>query len=129
MIRSNDFDSSKFEKKLESIGYNLRIKNSSRVGKKSFYKQSNHDTNIIIDCLDKIKIFDKWILMSGDGDFADLCAYLKKKDKKIEVWSFKDCYNSLLEPHIDKMHFIEENFFYKKPDIKVFGFNYKGDRL
>lgn len=131
MIRSTDFNSSKFEKKLESIGYKLKIKNSSKLnkGKKPLYKQSNHDVNIVVDCLDKINSFDKWILMSGDGDFADLCRYLKNKDKKIEVWSFQNCYNSLLEPHIDKIHFIEEEFFYKKPNIKVFGFNYKGNVL
>lgn len=126
MIRSPDFDSSKFESKLKSIGYNLKIKNVLKInkGKKSIYKQSNHDVNITVDCLDRINSFNKWILMSGDGDFVDLCTYLKKKKKKIEVWGFRECHNSILEPYADKIYFIEDSFFYKKPKVNVFGFNF-----
>ena len=128
MIRSQDFDSSKFEKKLTSIGYNLRVKNSERlnVGKKIIYKQTNHDVNITIECLDRIQNFDKWILMSGDGDFADLCAHLKKKGKQVEVWSFQECYNQSMDPYVDRVHFIEKGFFYRPPDVQLFGFNFKG---
>jgi uncharacterized LabA/DUF88 family protein len=61
--------------------------------------------------------------MSGDGDFAELCRYLKKKGKKIEIWSFKECYNPQLEQFADRMHFIPDKFFLKKPRITVFGFN------
>jgi hypothetical protein len=49
---------------------------------------------------------------------------LKQKGKKIEIWSFKECYNSLLEPYADKIHFIDDAFFYKKPRINVFGFHW-----
>lgn len=125
-IRSKNFDSSKFEAKLQSIGYNLRIRNTVKItrNQRPIYKQSNHDVNITIDCMDRINTFDKWILMSGDGDFADLCAHLKKKNKKIEIWSFKECHNSALEQYADKLYFIEDEFFYKKPRIDVFGFNW-----
>lgn len=124
MIRSPDFNSRKFEEKLQSIGYTLKIRESVKIFKsrRPIYKQTNHDVNITIDCLDRINIFDKWILMSGDGDFADLAAYLKKKRKKVEIWSFEESHNAMLEPYADKMKFIDESFFYKKPDIDVFGF-------
>lgn len=126
MIRSQDFDSSKFEAKLKSIGYSLRIKQAFKLQNKNrtIYKQTNQDVLITIDCMDKINSFDKWVLMSGDGDFADLCSYLKKRHKQIEIWSFKECYNHNLEMYADKIHFIEDNFFYKKPVVNVFGFNW-----
>lgn len=125
MIRSTDFDSHKFEIKLKSIGYNLKIKNSTKTirGKKAVYRYSNQDVAITVDCMDKLQSFDKWILMSGDGDFADLAAYLKKHGKQVEIWSFKRSYNPWLEPYADRLYFIENNFFYKKPKINVFGFN------
>jgi len=130
MIRSEDFDSSKFESKLKSIGYNLKIKNAIKTFKNNrpIYRQTNHDVAIAVDCLDRVSSFDKWILMSGDGDFVDICRSLKQKGKKIEIWSFKECYNSLLEPYADKMHFIDDAFFYKKPKISVFGFHW-GDGI
>lgn len=130
MIRSEDFDSAKFEVKLKTVGYNLKIKNSVKIigdscpkcgANRTFYR-GNHDVGIAVDCLDKIDSFQKWILMSGDGDFVDLCKYLKSKHKQIEIWSFKECYNPQLEPYADKMYFIEEDFFLKRPRITVFGF-------
>jgi len=127
MIRSPDFDSSKFESKMLSIGYSLRIKDAVKVSKGKYvtYKQTNHDIAIAIECIDRMNTFDKLILMSGDGDFVDLCDYIRKKGKKIEIWSFKECYNSDLEAYADRMHFIEDGgFFYKKPQINVFGFHW-----
>ncbi len=171
MFRGNDFDSSRFESKLTSIGYTIRAKkqnrtlighnrlvqnepvyNKSMKAKKQnvrikrqnrpttgynkpvqneqtynipIYKESYNDVEIVIDCLDKINHYSKWILMSGDGNFTDLCRYLKSKNKQIEIWSFKKCYNSSLESYADKIYFIDENFFYKKPKVKVFGLNWE----
>lgn len=126
MIRNEDFNSSKFEAKLLNIGYKLRTRDALKVFKndKVFYKNTNHDVTIAVDCMAKIDLFDKWILMSGDGDFVDLCKHVKAKKKKIELWSFKECYNSTLEPYIDRTHFIDDKFFYKKPKVRVFGPNF-----
>ena len=126
MIRSPEFNTSKFETKLKSIGYTLRIKNSTKTVRKGevIYK-ANQDVAITVECIDKLNTFNKLILMSGDGDFSDLCIYLKKKRKKIEIWSFKDCYNSDLERYADKIHMIENEFFYN-PKVSVFGFNWGG---
>jgi len=125
MIRGTDFDSTKFEAKLKSIGYSLRIKTALKVTKNSrtYYRQTNHDVAIAVDCLDRIDQFQKWILMSGDGDFVDVCKYLRNKGKKVEIWSFKDCYNPQLEQYADKMYFIGEDFYLKKSRVRVFGFN------
>jgi len=130
LVRGEDFDSSKFEAKLETLGYDIVAKNVIKITKKDKankdtveFQNSNHDVNITIDCLDKIDKFNKWILMSGDGDFADLCKYLKQRGKRVEIWSFPECYNSVLEMYADKVHFIDDLFFYKKPKVSVFGFN------
>ena len=76
MIRRPDFDGSKFEAKMESIGYPLSIKNIQKNGHN--HKQANHDVSIAVDCMDRINTFNKWILMSGDGDFVDLCKFSYK---------------------------------------------------
>lgn len=124
MIRSNEFDSSKFEAKLQTMGYSLRTRETDRADRSARgYKQVNHDILITIECLDRINTFDKYILMSGDGDFAELCKYLKSKNKEIEIWSFREVYNTDLDPYVDKLQFIEDTFYYRKPRITVFGFN------
>lgn len=125
-IRGKNFDSSKFEKKLENIGYTLRVKNSYKMVRDNrvFYRQANHDVNITIDCMEKIDSYKKWILMSGDGDFIDLCKFLKKEKKEIEIWSFKECLNKNVFRYADKINYIENEFFLKTPKISVFSFNW-----
>lgn len=129
MIRSPDFDTTKFEAKLKSVGYSLRIKHTIKImkGKRAIYKKANHDLNMAVECIDRIDTFDKLILMSGDGDFSELCAYLKKRGKEIEIWSFRGCYNTELDRYADRMHMIDDEFFLKKPDddsISFFSFNW-----
>jgi len=127
MIRGDAFNSTKFEAKLQTVGYDIVAKTMTKYVKKgrTSYRNSNHDVSITVDCMEKIDTFNKWILMSGDGDFIDLCRHLKKKKKKIEIWSFQECYNEALEAYADKVHFIDEQFFYKKPKVTVFGFNWR----
>lgn len=124
LTRSQDFESEKFESKLQAMGYKIQAKNTYKIFKdgRPFYKQTNLDVEICVDCMAKIDSFDKWILMSGDGDFAYLCKYVQQLGKKVEVWSFQECYNPILEP--DKINFITEDFFYKKPKVNVFGFKW-----
>ena len=87
------------------------------------YSPHFHDVEITIDCMERMDSFNKWIFISGSGDLLDLCKYLKHKKKKIELWNFRECSNSLLETYADKIHFIDDSFLYKKPIVKVFGFN------
>jgi len=138
-LRGDDFDSSKFESKLISIGYTVRAKRNDKVlirwrrppnykpnpNKPVYfgplYKDAGQEVEITVDCMDALNNFDKLILMSGEGDFTDLCKYLKQRDKQIEVWSFANGYNSTMETYIDKVNIIDEKFFYKKPVVKIFG--------
>jgi len=126
LIKGEEFDNNKFETKIKSIGYKTKSKNLVKMVKKgeTFFQQTNNTVSITVDCMSKINTFDKWILMSGNGDFADLCKYLHQKKKKIEIWSFKECFSALLEPYADKVHFISKDFLYKSPNVSVFGFNW-----
>ena len=61
LIRSQDFDSDKFETKLKKWGYKIQAKNAHRVIKdgRVFYKQTNLDVEITVDCMTKMDSFDK----------------------------------------------------------------------
>jgi hypothetical protein len=122
-IKSHDFDSSRFETKLRSIGYDLKVKSLPRITKRRFSPIS-HIIPLTIDCISRLDRFDKWIFMSNNGEFADLCKFLKGVGKKIELWSFMDDYDPILEPYADRMHFIDSNFCLQKPSISVFGANW-----
>jgi uncharacterized LabA/DUF88 family protein len=140
ILRGDDFDSSKFESKLISIGYTIKAKKNDKIlirwrkppyykrhpnkpviPYQNIYRDAGNEVEITVDCIDAINNFDKLILMSGEGDFTSLCQYLKKKNKQIELWCFEGGYNSIIESYVDKIHTIDETFFYKKPIIKVFG--------
>ena len=126
-IKSSDFDSSRFETKLRSIGYDLKVKSLPRISKRHYDAPTQHVSHVIpiaIDCVSRLDRFDKWILMSNNGEFIDLCKYLKNVGKKIELWSFMDNYDPILEPYVDRMHFIEDNLCLQKPSISVFGANW-----
>ena len=154
MIRYEGLTSEALEAKLKHIGYTLRTKNASVVKRRSHpdserqhavsagfqrsyrggnfnpqqakirYTHVSHDVGITVDCIDRIGTFNKWILISGDGDFIELCRYLKKKGKKIEIWCFKQRYNLQLEMYADKIYFIDKAFHLSKHSaVEVFGFN------
>lgn len=121
--KSDNFDSQKFEIKLQNIGYTIKFKDI-----KPGYKLPNHNVSITLDCMDRIDRFNKWIIISGDDDLSVLAKYLRSKGKKVEVWGFKESGNSL-EGYADKIHFIDEDFYYNKPRISVFGINYPPTKL
>jgi uncharacterized LabA/DUF88 family protein len=123
LVRSEELDSQKFEAKLQSIGYKICAKTAVLKEGVPVYRGVRHDINITIDCFDKMDLFNKWILMSTNDSFADLCKYLRFKNKKIEIWNFRNSYSSKFEAYADKMSVIGDDFFYKKPKVTVFGFN------
>lgn len=110
--------SDKFENFLENIGYHLSIKTAVigyRAGGERIYKNTDQDMTICIDCLKHVDEFDKWVLMSGDGDFIDLCRELKDRGKVVEVWSLAGTsFNKRLCDYVDSVHFIGEQFFYEE---------------
>ena len=120
IIRTPDAKSEKFEGLLKSLKYNLIIKQAiigqSREGDR-VYKGTDHDMAIAVDCMKNMDSFDKWILMSGDGDFIDLCRHLKKNKKFIEIWAVPGkSFNRQFCNYADSIVFLNDNFFYSKND-------------
>jgi uncharacterized LabA/DUF88 family protein len=123
IVRSNEIGKSyKFENFLKSIGYTLNIKTAIvtfKPGGERLYKGTDQDMSICVDCMHKINDFDKWILMSGDGDFIDLVKHLKEHKKTVEVWSLPGVsFNKRFCDYVDSIHFLNENFFYYEKDKK-----------
>lgn len=122
IIRTPDAKSDKFESLLKSLDYNLNIKQAiiSRGSEgQRIYKGTDQDMSICIDCLMNIDHFDKWVLMSGDGDFIDLCKHLKKLDKFIEVWSLPGVsFNKNFCDYADQIVFMNEKFFFDKDEFR-----------
>ena len=118
IIRTPDANSEKFEEKLISFDYKLSIKQAQVISDDEgnrVYSNTNQDIAICIDCMLNVNNFDKWVLMSGDGDFIDLCKYLKKKDKFIEVWSFPGvCFNKRFCDYADQIIFMSDKFLYNE---------------
>jgi hypothetical protein len=122
-IKSPDFDSSKFEAKIRAIGFDLKVKNFHRTSHNFKSPAVSHVVTMTIDCVRKMDIFDKYILLSNNTNgFYDLCKFLKDNNKKIELWSFQDNYDPILEPIVDR-HFIDDDFCLQKTNISVFGAN------
>lgn len=129
-VRSSEFDSSRFETKLRSIGFEVKVKNISRPTRRSKSAPvPNHDILMTVDCLERMDRFNKWILMTNNGDFSDLCNYVRHHNKKIEIWSVRENYNPVLETFADRMNFFTEDFCLKKPSISVFGINWGLEKI
>ena len=118
IIRTPDANSGKFESLLKSLSYELIIKQAvisySSDGQR-IYKGTDQDLAICIDCMKNIDNFDKWVLMSGDGDFIDLCKHLKKHGKVLEIWSIPGLsFNKKFCDYADMIRFLNESFFYTR---------------
>jgi uncharacterized LabA/DUF88 family protein len=125
-IRSPEFDSVKFEAKLKSIGFDIRTRSFAKI---KGSREINLDVLITMDCLIRKDLFDKWILISNNGAYIDLCRYLRETGKKVEIWCYRDAYDPNLELYADKLHFIEEDFCLKKQSISVFGINWGLEKM
>jgi uncharacterized LabA/DUF88 family protein len=126
IIRTPDAKSDKFEALLKSLDYGLNIKQaqiSRGADGQRIYKGTDQDMAICIDCLTHVDKFDKWVLMSGDGDFIDLCKHLKKLDKFIEVWSLPGLsFNKCFCDYADQIVFMNDKFFFDKDEIRQDGY-------
>ena len=62
----------------------------------------------------------KTILISGDGDFTQLVNYVKKEDKEVEIYTFKELTSVDLINKANKHFWIDKKtvnkFFWRKKD-------------
>ena len=76
----------KFYIKLNSFGYRLRLKPTKifHSGDKTM-KKANCDVDLTFDLMRYMSQYDELVILSGDGDFAPVLKYLKKKRKKVHI--------------------------------------------
>ena len=89
----------KFHDRLELIGFEVRSKELQ-----TFFggaKKGDWDVGIAMDVLRMAPKVDTIVLVSGDGDFADLLKYVKSLGCRAEVMSFKKTTSSRLLPETD----------------------------
>jgi len=77
---------------------------------KEYYVIKGDDIHLSLDmlrdaCKDK---YDKAILISGDGDFAQLVNYVKKEKKEVEVYAFKELTSVALINEANKHFWIDK---------------------
>jgi len=72
--------------------------------------------DMIEDCYNNL--FDKIILISGDGDFTELLKRIKRKGKEVEICYFEKCASGVLLKKADKVRIIDRKttniFFYRE---------------
>ena len=75
-------------------------------------KEKEVDISLALDLFDFVvqDQVDRTILVSGDGDFRPLIKKIKKYNKKIEIWSFRNALSSRLKQEIEEenLHYIDE---------------------
>ena len=75
-------------------------------------KKANWDVGIAVDAIKISPFVDVIVLGSGDGDFVDLCEYLKNHGKRVEIVSFSSTTSTKLRQIAD--YFLDMEKFPRK---------------
>lgn len=86
LVETEEIDQSRFHDTLESLGYEVRIKQLRTRPDGS--AKGDWDMGIAIDAISIGRKVDVVSLVSGDGDFVDLVEMLKGDGIRVEVFSF-----------------------------------------
>ena len=84
-----------------------------------YYTIKGDDINLALDMLNDAweDKYDKAILISGDGDFAPLLSFVKKKNKRIQVITFEEIVSKNLINESNSFLFLNKKlinkFFYR----------------
>lgn len=81
-------------------GYILRTKPLKEIYDEStgsIVRKGNCDVEITLNSITNLNRFDKWILVSGDGDFLELLKYMRANNKETQIvssysWIAKELY-------------------------------------
>lgn len=136
VIRAEKEEESKFFDALEERGYELRIKDLLR-----FYggnEKGDWDIGISMDVVKMCDKLDAVVLVSGDGDFADLLEYVKSRGCQAEVMAFgssassqlREAADAVFDLSQDKKRFLipQKKSAKKKPQAKRTSHMPKGNR-
>jgi len=99
VIQSAHEEESTFFSALEERGYELRAKPIQNFAGGN--QKGDWDIGIAMDIIRVMEKLDVIILVSGDGDFADLLRYVKSRGVRAEVMAFGSSASSLLRAEAD----------------------------
>lgn len=88
VIENPELEQDKFFEKLVLSGYELRIKSLKQ--RLDGTTKGDWDMGLAIDAISIAQKVDVVVIVSGDGDFTDLCRYLQSKGVMVEVLSFEE---------------------------------------
>lgn len=91
---------------------------------KEYYVIKGDDIHLSLDmlrdaCKDK---YDKAILVSGDGDFTQLVDYVRKENKEVDVYAFKDL------TAVDLINKANRHFWIDRKTVNKFFYREKKDK-
>lgn len=87
VLLGKHLERAKFYQDLKRIGYDLRIK-ATKVFTSiegTTTTKANCDVDLTFDMMRFMSQYNEAVVLSGDGDFAPILEYLKRKNKKIRV--------------------------------------------
>ncbi len=89
LLLSRHLQRVRFYLKLESFGYELRLKpvKMYRVEDGGTRRKANCDVDMAFELMKERDNFDRAVFLSGDGDFLPVLKYLKQQEKEIIVLS------------------------------------------
>lgn len=108
LVQSEDIDQTKFKNKLDSLGYETKIKELTRRPDGS--AKGDWDMGMAIDAMALSEKVDVMCLVSGDGDFVDLIELLKSNGVRVEVYSFPSSTADELKEEATKYHAMDEKY-------------------
>jgi uncharacterized LabA/DUF88 family protein len=115
-IDKGDSKQIQFQKILESIGFEIKLK--PFIKRNDGSRKGDWDVGITIDILDYVKKSDVIVLASGDGDFDLLASKIKNEfNIKIEVYGVQDLTATSLIENASKFIPIKGNLLLRNPDI------------
>jgi uncharacterized LabA/DUF88 family protein len=110
VITTKTKEEKNFLEALEKIG--IETKKKELLEYPGGIKKANWDVGIAVDVIKISPFVDVIVLGSGDGDFVDLCEYLKNHGKRVEIVSFGSTTSSKLKQIAD--YFLDMEKFPKK---------------
>lgn len=88
VIESPELEQDRFFEKLFASGYELRIKSLRQ--RYDGTMKGDWDMGLAIDAISIAEKVDVVVIVSGDGDFSDLCRFLKSRGVIVEVIAFEE---------------------------------------
>jgi uncharacterized protein YoxC len=94
-----------FCESLRRAGWDLRIKKPKRFADGT--TKADWDMGIAMEAVEWVERTDRLVLVSGDGDFAPLLKFLKRRGRAIEVASFPEGLSGELPPLAERVHMLD----------------------